>query len=195
MREGAGQSIAWLLPGKRAERLHGPTLRPCAAAAAFPGIALILGIRPSVKLLFTPAAGDLIIISLACIAPRGVVQLQVYLGLLKIQLQYIFFFFFPFPCVFILCLLQKLCYLVTFWANLAACDLGAYSKGAEDAFFKEACSQAAVATCGRVEKCASPILRAWAVFAVFDVYFIAYQLHWGKKVRSVQKLPFSCWQL
>lgn len=63
-----------------------------------------------------------------------------------------------------------------FWATLAAWDHGAYSKREEDAYFKETCSQAAVATCGHVEKYASPIPRAWAVFAVFGVHFIAYSL-------------------
>lgn len=51
-----------VLLAKRAEHHHGPTLQPC-AAVAFPGRALIPGSRPSAKLLFTPAAGDLIIIS------------------------------------------------------------------------------------------------------------------------------------
>lgn len=71
-----------------------------------------------------------------------------------------------------------------FWATLAACDHGEYSKGKEDVCVKETRSQAAAATCGHVEKYASPVPRAWAVFAVFDVYFIANQLHWGKKKGS-----------
>uniref|UniRef100_A0A8D2NBZ1 Uncharacterized protein n=1 Tax=Zonotrichia albicollis TaxID=44394 RepID=A0A8D2NBZ1_ZONAL len=49
-----------VLPGRRAEHLRAPALQPC---AAFPGRALIPGSRPSAKLLLTPAAGDLIIIS------------------------------------------------------------------------------------------------------------------------------------
>lgn len=49
---------------------------------------------------------------------------------------------------------------------------------------KETCSQAAAATCGHVKKYASPVPRAWAVFAVFDVYFIANQLRWGKQKGS-----------
>lgn len=63
--EGAGQSIpssGFCLASEQSIAVV-PTLRPCAAAVAFPGRALIPGSRPSAKLLFTPAAGDLIIIS------------------------------------------------------------------------------------------------------------------------------------
>lgn len=52
--------------------LHGPDPAAHPRLAAAPCVA-----EPGQKLLLTPAAGDLIIISLACTAPRGVVQLQV----------------------------------------------------------------------------------------------------------------------
>ena len=56
--------------------------------------------------------------------------------------------------------------------------------------FEEAGSQAAGATCGHAEKYASPVPRARAVFAVFDVYFIAYQLHWEKVSQKRSEIAF-----
>lgn len=114
------------------EQLHAPTL-PALVPYISPPITIIPGSRPSAKLPFTSAAGDLIIISWACRAPRGVMQLRVYLGLLKIQLQYNLLFP-PSPlslCFYSLSLPK---------AASPAGDHGAYSKMDKNAYFKPSLS-------------------------------------------------------